>query len=101
MKTKSIFANVGLIVAVSVFAVGASFVASYTSGHWHWFGRSGASATVGGLLLSLRPLVRMGLVEWVRHAQTMDGGSIVPTLKRSKLLVSQQSTAEPRGRVCC
>ena len=76
---KRLFSNVKLLVAVSFLFVLASAAASFWSHQWHWFGRSGAILTIAGLLLTFRPLVRMGLTNWLPSQSTIDGGNLVPT----------------------
>ncbi len=34
---------------------------------------------MAGVLLSVRPIVRMSLTEWVRAQSVIDGGHVVPT----------------------
>ena len=64
---------------VAVLAVLVSFLVSYITGKWHWFGRSGAIVAMAGVILSVRPLVRMGFVEWLNSQRVIDGGHLVPT----------------------
>jgi len=52
---------------------------SYFTCEWHWFGRSGAWVTMIGVILSVRPLIRMGLSKWIQSLSTFDGGNINPT----------------------
>lgn len=74
-----LFSNIWLLVGVSVLVVVASVLASYMTCKWHWFGRSGGIVTMAGVILSVRPLVRMGFAEWLRSQRIIDCGHIVPT----------------------
>jgi len=71
--------NLWLLVGFGVLFVVASAALSAITGKWHWFGRSGAVATLIGVVLTVRPLVRMGLSNWLAYSSTIDGGHIVPT----------------------
>lgn len=73
------FSNIWLLFGLAAVVLVVSTVASYLTCKWHWFGRSGAIVTVAGVLLSVRPLVRMGLTEWVRSQSVIDGGQDPPT----------------------
>lgn len=73
--------NIRLVLGATVLAVVISFAASYVTGAWHWFGRSGAIVTIAGVILSVRPLIRMGFSEWFRSLTIIDGGHFEPTLK--------------------
>jgi hypothetical protein len=73
------FANTRLVVSVVVLVIVVSLAASALTGKWHWFGRSGAWAALAGVLLSVRPLVRLGVAGWVKHLSTCDAGHVVPT----------------------
>ena len=64
---------------MAAFAIAVSFLASFVTDKWHWFGRSGAIVTMAGVLLSVRPLVRLGFSEWLRSLHTIDGGHLEPT----------------------
>lgn len=69
-----ILCNVWLLVGFAGLVVGVSFLASCITGKWHWFGRAGAIATMMGVILSIRSIVRKGLDEWVQSQNTIDGG---------------------------
>jgi hypothetical protein len=71
--------NRWVLVGVAAVALVASALISYLTSKWHWFGRSGAIVTLLGVLLSVRPLVRMGLIEWVKEQSVIDGGHVPPT----------------------
>lgn len=74
-----ILSNIWLLIGIAVLAVVASGVASHMTEKWHWFGRSGAIVTMVGVILSVRPLVRMGFTEWLRSQRVIDGGHSEPT----------------------
>jgi len=56
-----------------------SLAASAHTGQWHWFGRAGSVMTICGVILTIRPIIRLGLKEWIRVEHTIDGGSFEPT----------------------
>jgi len=74
-----LLSTIWLIAGIAALAVVASFLVSCITGKWHWFGRSGAIATMAGVILSVRPLVRMGFVEWLHSQRAIDAGHVVPT----------------------
>ncbi|MBI3100103.1 MAG: hypothetical protein HYY98_00885 [Burkholderiales bacterium] len=69
-----LLSNIRLLVGAAVLAVAISFATSFVTSKWHWFGRSGAVLTMAGVILSVRPLVRMGFSEWFRSLNVIDGG---------------------------
>jgi hypothetical protein len=95
MNARRLFSNLSLVVIFSTGFVGASLALSYSTGKWHWFGRSGAIATMAGVLLSVRPLVRMGFAEWVAYTSTIDGGHAVPTPEEVE--VSRQANLDAKA----
>lgn len=62
-----------------IIIVTASLIKSLSANEWHWFGRSGAWATIIGVILSVRPLIRMGLSKWIQSQSNIDLGHIHPT----------------------
>lgn len=76
--------NIWLLVTIAILAVTISILASCMTCKWHWFGRSGAILTMSGVLLSIRPLVRMGLKEWIRSLSTINGGNFLATTAEIK-----------------
>ncbi|WP_423203931.1 hypothetical protein PGC34_18995 [Pseudomonas kribbensis] len=76
---RRLFSNIEFLFAVSSLIVLTSAAASIWSYQWHWFGRSGAILTIAGLLLTFRPLVRMGLAGWLQSQSIIDCGHVVPT----------------------
>jgi hypothetical protein len=73
------FSNISLILGIALAAVVVSVIASYVTCKWHWFGRSGAVITMAGVILSVRPLIRMGFAEWLKAQSIIDLGQIEPT----------------------
>lgn len=71
--------NIFLLIGVAALACTVSFAASLITAKWHWFGRSGAIITMVGVVLNVRPLVRLGFAEWVRSLHDIDGGHFEPT----------------------
>lgn len=71
--------NIWLLVGLASVVLVASTLVSYFTCQWHWFGRSGAIVTMVGVLLSVRPLVRMGFTEWLRSQSVINGGHAAPT----------------------
>ena len=71
--------NTYLLVGIAVTAVVTSILVSYLTCKWHWFGRSGAIVTMIGVILSVRPVIRMGYDEWIKSLSIIDGGHYPPT----------------------
>ncbi|MGY2259282.1 hypothetical protein [Pseudomonas sp. SDO55104_S430] len=76
---KRLFSNIKFLLTASALIVLSSAAASFLTNQWHWFGRSGAILTIAGVLLTFRPLVRMGLTEWLRTQSIIDYGHLIPT----------------------
>ena len=76
---KKALSNIYLVVGFAVLALLVSATASCLTHKWHWFGRAGAIVTMAGVLLSVRPLVRMGLPAWLQSQSIIDGGHVPPT----------------------
>ena len=58
---KWLMTTASFLLVVGACIVGASFLASYYTGQWHWFQRSGALMVSIGVILSTRRLLRVGL----------------------------------------
>ena len=71
--------NLWLVTAVPLAIVTLSLAISVATSKWHWFGRSGAIATLAGVVLTVRPLVRLGLAGFIEHTLTLDDGTVQPT----------------------
>jgi len=77
-----ILSNIYLFIILPICAVSASLTASYITGEWHWFGRSGSIVTMAGILLSVRPILRMGVEKYIEQQNNKDMGTILgDTLK--------------------
>lgn len=81
---RRLFSNIEFLLAASALIVLASAAASLWFNQWHWFGRSGAILTIAGVLLTFRPLVRMGLADWLRSQSIIDCGHLVPTAEETE-----------------
>lgn len=58
---KWLVTTTSLLLVLGAVIVGSSFFASFHTGEWHWFQRSGALLVSIGAILSTRRLLRMGL----------------------------------------
>jgi drug/metabolite transporter (DMT)-like permease len=76
---RQFLSNVTLLACAALLFMVASAALSFVTGKWHWFGRSGAVATIAGVVLTVRPLIRMGMEQWLQHLSTIDGGHVIPT----------------------
>lgn len=81
---RRILSNICLLASASAFAVSISTRVSIMTHKWHWFGRSGAVLTMAGVILSFRPIMRMGLDGWLESQSVIDGGHVVPTPEEIK-----------------
>ena len=66
-----ILSNIYLFPFLAICAVCLSLVASYTTRNWDWFARSGSIVTMVGIILSVRPILR------IEEQKTQDNGSIL------------------------
>jgi hypothetical protein len=80
-KFRSYLSKIWLLELIAFLIVFISITSSYTTGKWHWFGRSGAWLTIIGVILSARPLIRMGFNQWLQSKSIIDLGSINPTIE--------------------
>lgn len=60
------FSSISLWVSIFLLSLAAGISISISINNWEWFGRSGSIATISGLLLIMRPLLRKGSVELAR-----------------------------------
>ena len=72
-----ILSNIYLFPFLAICAVCLSLVASYTTRNWDWFARSGSIVTMVGIILSVRPILRMGVAKYIEEQKTQDNGSIL------------------------
>ena len=85
--------NIKLVIGFAALVVLVSFFVSFTTSSWHWFGRSGAILTIAGVILSTRPLIRLGFSEWLRSLQIIDCGHIIPTQEEIEAEVQSNKDA--------
>ena len=75
----SLLTNVCCVSAVCLIWVLASLAFSIISGKWHWFSRSGSILALGGAILTVRLLLRLGVEEFFQSSLIEDGGNASPT----------------------
>lgn len=78
-KMKKLLSNTCLVTAVGLMSVVISLAVSVYVGQWHWFGRAGSIMTICGVILTIRPIIRLGPKEWIILQHTINGGSFEPT----------------------
>jgi len=61
---------------ISVFI---SIYVSWIYSDWTWFSRSGSILIIYGVILSARPIIRMGVMGLLKYYSTIDCGSASPT----------------------
>ena len=54
-----------LLMVFAALVAGASLLAGFATGQWHWFQRSGALVVIIGAILSTRPLLRNELMHLI------------------------------------
>lgn len=74
-----ILSSICLMIFIALSALSTSLIASYCTGEWHWFGRSGAIVTMTGVILSVRPVLRKSYHEWLKNQNEFDCGTIEGT----------------------
>jgi len=72
---KTLFPNILFVTVLALISVAISLAASFYSGQWHWFGRAGSIMAICGVILTIRPIIRLGLKKWIEAQNTIDGGS--------------------------
>ena len=73
------FTNTTLIILlVSLFSA-LSLALSMFENDVEWFQASGAVVTIGGVILAARKIIRLGIEDFMRDEQTIDGGHFEPT----------------------
>ena len=85
------FSNIILLVTVAIIIIFLFIIISCSTGKWHWFGRSGALVTMVGVLLSVRPLIRMGYKEWKDSLNVISCGSLPPIPLEEQEEIKQES----------
>jgi len=76
---KIVFTNTKLIIVVVAFFSVFSLVLSIIKLDVEWFQASGAVVTIGGVILAARKIIRLGIEEFMRDEQTIDGGHFETT----------------------
>jgi hypothetical protein len=90
---KKALSNIAVLVGVAALALLISAIASCVTRKWHWFARSGAIVTMAGVILSVRPLIRMGLPTLLKSQSIIDGGHVPPTAEGVEETRQQQRDA--------
>ena len=76
---KNVLTNTKLVIfGVAFFSV-FSLAISIMKNDIEWFQASGAVVTIGGVILAARKVIRLGIEEFMRDEQTIDGGHFEPT----------------------
>jgi len=72
-----IFSNIFLFTSMPSFILVISLIASFCTKDWTWFARSGSVMTMAGVILSVRPIVRMNFNQYLKSKKIINGGSIL------------------------
>ena len=78
-EMRRLLTNIYLVATLGLVSVIISFAVSVCSGQWHWFSRSGSILTVTGVILTVRPIIRLGLRGLLETQSVIDGGHSTPT----------------------
>jgi hypothetical protein len=76
---RKLLTNICLVASLGLVIVIVSFAVSVCSGQWHWFSRSGSILTVAAVILTVRPIIRLGLRGLLEAQSVIDGGHATPT----------------------
>lgn len=76
---KKLLANISFITSVGLIWMAISLAGSAYSGHWLWFSRAGSIMTICGVILTIRPVIRLGIKKWIKMQNEIDGGFFDPT----------------------
>ena len=76
---KFIFTNSKIIITFSFLFSIISFFFSIYKNDAEWFQASGAIVTIGGVVLASRKIIRLGIENFIKDEETIDGGSFSPT----------------------
>ena len=71
------FSNIFLFASIPLFTLVISLIASFCTKDWTWFSRSGSVMTMAGVILSVRPIIRMTFNQYGESKKIIDGGSIL------------------------
>lgn len=78
---KVLLTNTNFIIVASFLVTLLSLTFSIVRLDVEWFQASGAVVTICGVLLAARKIIRLGIEEFIRDEQTIDGGHFEPTPK--------------------
>lgn len=70
--------SITLLLAIAVVPLGVSVWLSVRTQNWSWVVRSGSFLMIGGVLLILRKLIRLGFRGIVNEVWVRNGGSVEP-----------------------
>jgi len=76
---KVLLTNTNVIIVASFLFTLSSLAFSIVRLDVEWFQASGAVVTIGGVLLAARQIIRLGIQEFIRDEQAIDGGHFKPT----------------------
>lgn len=76
---QKLFSNIILVSAIGMLWVAFSVWLSYSENNWLWLSRSGSILVIIGVLMTVRPLVRVGFNDYVKSELTIDCGTITPS----------------------
>lgn len=76
---RKLFSSTTALVTIAIIIAFLFATLSYHTEKWHWFGRSGALVTMIGIILSIRPMIRMGYKQWRENSNILDFGYIDTT----------------------
>lgn len=79
-----IFSNIYLFLFIGTCAASLSFLYSYITQNWGWFSRSGSIVTMVGIILTGRPVFRMGVKKYIESQNIIDCGSILENTDEEK-----------------
>lgn len=79
MELRELLSNIQLLIISAIIITIASIILGCYKNNWLWLTVSGASVTIIGLILSARPLMRMGYSKWRESQMKIDCGSLLPT----------------------
>jgi hypothetical protein len=81
---RRLLTNICAVAGISLVIVIGSFVVSVCSRQWHWFSRSGAILTVSGMILTVRPIIRLGLKGLLEEQSVINCGGVTPAPEETK-----------------
>jgi hypothetical protein len=72
---KKLLTNNYLVTSLGLIWVAISLAKSIYSAQWYWFSKAGSVMTICGVILTIRPIIRLGIKEWIKAQNEIDGGS--------------------------